>query len=127
MIDAHTDRRRQRQYPKAKTGVEQDCSNFTKAGSRFAPSQWETSLQSNAVSHWLGANLESALLHCWYIWVIGILHWDNEIIQSPWLLWLTLQLSLFDALQGDVQHQGNVGPELRKLLFTENKQHASMT
>ena len=28
---------------------------------RFAPSQWETSLQSNAVSHWLGANLHSAL------------------------------------------------------------------
>ena len=30
--------------------------------SRLAPSQWETSLQSNAVSHWLGANLESALI-----------------------------------------------------------------
>ena len=30
--------------------------------SRLAPSQWETSLQSNAVSHWLGANLESALM-----------------------------------------------------------------
>ena len=29
--------------------------------SRFAPNQWETSLQSNAVSHWLGANLESVL------------------------------------------------------------------
>ena len=29
--------------------------------SRLAPSQWETSLQGNAVSHWLGANLESAL------------------------------------------------------------------
>ena len=29
--------------------------------SRLAPSQWETSLQSNAVSHWLGANLDSAL------------------------------------------------------------------
>ena len=28
---------------------------------RFAPSQWETSLQSNAVSHWLGADLESVL------------------------------------------------------------------
>ena len=27
---------------------------------RFAPSQWETPLQSNAFSHWLGANLESA-------------------------------------------------------------------
>ena len=31
--------------------------------SRLAPSQWETSLQSNAVSHWLGANLESALCY----------------------------------------------------------------
>ena len=32
----------------------------TGADSRLAPSQWET-LQSNTVSHWLGANLESAL------------------------------------------------------------------
>ena len=32
-----------------------------RADARFAPSQWETTLQSNAVSHWLGANLESAL------------------------------------------------------------------
>ena len=29
--------------------------------STLAPSQWETSLQSNGVSHWLGTNLESAL------------------------------------------------------------------
>ena len=29
--------------------------------SRLAPSQWETSLQSNDVSHWLGTNLESVL------------------------------------------------------------------
>ena len=41
--------------------------------SRLAPSQWETSLQSNTVSHWLGANLESALvlmdeIHVWQIW-----------------------------------------------------------
>ena len=34
---------------------------WNRADSRLAPSQWETSLQSNAVSHWLGANLESAL------------------------------------------------------------------
>ena len=27
----------------------------------LAPSQWETSLHRNAVSHWLGASLESAL------------------------------------------------------------------
>ena len=31
-----------------------------RADSRFAPNQWETSLQSNAPSHWLGANLESS-------------------------------------------------------------------
>ena len=32
-----------------------------RADSRLMPSQWETLLQSNAVSHWLGANLRSAL------------------------------------------------------------------
>ena len=34
---------------------------FTGADSRFAPSQRETSLQSNAASHCLSANLELAL------------------------------------------------------------------
>ena len=32
--------------------------NWVRADSRFAPSQWER-LQSNAISHWLGACLES--------------------------------------------------------------------
>ena len=32
-----------------------------RADPRLAPSLWETPLQSNTVSHWLGANLESAL------------------------------------------------------------------
>ena len=35
--------------------------NTKAADARFAPSQWETSLQSNIVFHWLGANLESGL------------------------------------------------------------------
>ena len=44
-----------------------------RADSRLAPSQWETSLQSNAVSHWLGINLESALMiqmlcYSFHIW-----------------------------------------------------------
>ena len=30
---------------------------YVRADSRFASSKWETSLQSNTVSHWLGANL----------------------------------------------------------------------
>ena len=34
-----------------------------KVGSRLASSQWETSLQSNAVCHWLDANLKPALLY----------------------------------------------------------------
>ena len=34
---------------------------YIRADSRFAPSQWETALLCNDVSHWLGANLESAL------------------------------------------------------------------
>ena len=38
-----------------------------RADCRLAPSQWETSLQSNAVPHWLGAKLESALRHSIYI------------------------------------------------------------
>ena len=40
-----------------------DCLSISciRADSRLVPSQWETSLQSNAVSHWLGANLESSL------------------------------------------------------------------
>ena len=36
---------------------------YHRADSRFAPSQWETALLCNDVSHWLGANLESVLYH----------------------------------------------------------------
>ena len=39
-----------------------DCNGIYMADVRLVPSQWETALQSNAVSHWLGANVESALL-----------------------------------------------------------------
>ena len=39
--------------------------------SGLALSQWETSFQSNAVSHWLGANLESAL-YKWCCSLYGI-------------------------------------------------------
>ena len=40
-----------------------------RADSRFAPNQWQTSLQSNAISHWLDANLESALQWHWPDWL----------------------------------------------------------
>ena len=34
-----------------------------RADSRFAPSQWQTALLCNDVSHWLGTSLESTLWH----------------------------------------------------------------
>ena len=34
---------------------------YGRADSRLVPSQWETPLLRNTVSHWLGANLEAAL------------------------------------------------------------------
>ena len=37
-----------------------------RADSRFAPSQWETALLCNDISHWLGASLETAL-NTWII------------------------------------------------------------
>ena len=40
------------------------CVCDIRADSRFVPSQWETALLCNDVSHWLGAHLESAL---WYV------------------------------------------------------------
>ena len=43
--------------------IDQPTSTLCKANSRLAPSQWETSFQSNVVSHWLGAKPESALLY----------------------------------------------------------------
>ena len=35
--------------------------DICRADSSHAPSQWKMSLQCNAISHWLGANLKSAL------------------------------------------------------------------
>ena len=37
------------------------CYDMFRADSRFVPSQWETTLLCNNVSHWLSASLESTL------------------------------------------------------------------
>ena len=54
----------------------------------LVPSQWETSLQSNAVSHWLGANLESALMicpsKCWHILVCKIHILYSDSTRASW-------------------------------------------
>ena len=50
-----------------------------RADSRFVPSQWETALLCNDVSHWLGIILESALWYVWskQMWKQSINHWDK--------------------------------------------------
>ena len=45
--------------------LHESMQRYCRADSRLVPSQWETSLQSKAVSHWLGTNLESALYCQW--------------------------------------------------------------
>ena len=82
--------------------VSVNVSGIVRAESRFAPSQWETALLCNDVSHWLGASLESALIvtesnsyisrdhsntpshylnQCWFI--ISRVHWHSHEIPNP--------------------------------------------
>ena len=42
--------------------VDELSSTICRADSRLAPNQWETLLHSNAGSHWLDEDLESALI-----------------------------------------------------------------
>ena len=53
-----------------------------RADSRLAPSQWETSLQSNAVSHWLSANLESALGYTAPFWLVFLFTYIRHTCHS---------------------------------------------
>ena len=71
-----------------------------RADSRFAFSQWETALLCNDVSHWLGANLQSALCcrsaclehvmdFCWKMMESGIImcmrpaQWETTLPPPP--------------------------------------------
>ena len=47
-----------------------------RADSRFTPSQWETGLLCNTVSHWLGESLESTL---YAASIIAGDYWDNTL------------------------------------------------
>ena len=51
-----------------------------RADSTFAPSQWDTALLCNDLSHWLGANLNSALAHyC----ITDSLLWNHFFKKGP--------------------------------------------
>ena len=61
--------------------------SYVRTDYKFAPSQWETSLQSNAVSHWLGANLESAQCVLTLVLVVGIYIEHGQVILSHSMMW----------------------------------------
>ena len=67
--------------------------DYFKADSKFVPSQWETLLQGNVVSHWLGANLESALTavssDTQYTSSIYLLQYDNWLRPGD-AIWCTV-------------------------------------
>ena len=57
--------------PKSKVSTIEKIVRIVRADFRLSPGQWETSLESNAVSHWPRTNLESELitvmrLHTWW-------------------------------------------------------------
>ena len=70
------------------------------ADNRFASSQWETSLQSNAVSHWLGANLESAL---WCMYASVGLHGLSSSLNMASTR--TIIVTITDTLKSPVLHK----------------------
>ena len=94
-----------------------------RAESRFAPSQWETSLQSNAFSHWLGANLDSTLpwySACKWTWATSLCLWlVKEGLQ--WWHWQptqTLYCTVRDDLTADSIHVTvTSSPPFYQLLF----------
>ena len=75
------------------------CINFVvvgtgvvRADSRFAPSQWETALLCNDVSHWLGAILESALGGVCCMWLFFV---ENHVKHSQSAKCCVLKASSF--------------------------------
>ena len=70
---------------------------YYKADSRLAPSQWETSLLCNDISHWLGTNLDSV-----YIAVrVDMLSWYHYVVA------LSAMTTSHNRLDIDI-HPGNV-------------------
>ena len=69
-------------YPQP--SIDSTAHHSFRADSRFAPSQWEMALLCNDVSHWVGANLEPALLFqlkqvIGFVWPLDIDFWVHHL------------------------------------------------
>ena len=82
---------------------------YVRVDSTLAPSQWESSLQSNAASHWLGANLESAL----YVNEIALISMATHIYAS--IFELNRHCVYMESITSDAQCSTKA-PAVTKLL-----------
>ena len=74
------------------------ANDWCRADSKFVPSQWETALLYNDVSHWLGASLESALLMYLYVKLRWCSICRNETIKSIYFaLFFIVFITEFEA------------------------------
>ena len=69
-------------------------SDIYKADFRFAPSQWETALLCNHVSHWLGVSLERNWCHHHFAWLWWTKTSHNIFSQTHMLFKSRLTLGL---------------------------------
>ena len=87
-------------------GVDTDTKCRYRADYRFLPSQWETSLQSNAVAHRLGANIESTLRYMCFKPDLLLLFLFQQFDYSS-LYVIDLFLFKWQYIDGLVQHYNN--------------------
>ena len=73
---------------------------YHRADSRFVPSQWQTSLQSNGVSHWLGANPRISPAIVWLIWWLDIIGLCNGMMWSYANQWELIYWCVIGNLPG---------------------------
>ena len=87
--------------------------SMIRADSRSAPSRWEKVLYCNAVSHWLGANLESAMWITARDAAVTILRWMVLYHGMPQLVYI-FPFAVTDGAQHT--HAGHVSPFTKALV-----------
>ena len=88
-MERNTDNRRRMTRSRASWNGSYITHTYTyadRADSRFAPSQWETALLCNDVSHWLGASPESALCISYLSTFIHRLKHTHAVVKHIYIL-----------------------------------------
>ena len=92
-----------------------------RADARFAPSQWETALPCNDISHWLGTNLESALgtqlilshlWHCYWCYfnvngMLELLEWSTTSLSNLFQSFREVTVAYHKNLSGTPFYESN--------------------